>query len=538
MINPYITSDVTIAPMFGRKKLFEKVCRMLSKPTPDHISIVGPKHYGKTVFLTHLATHVSEEKKGFLKPVYIDLRHGTPESDTEFKIKLAFEISNNLKGTRNDIADVLRDISRETVYDMLELVFDTLEKESLKILVILDGFDYLSIGTSITPNLLDQIRFLAQKTSLRLITGSRLRLRELCKTEASRTSDFWRIFNDPPLIAGCFDEGELEDIWKPFEDHSVNVEKGAMTELINWTGGIPLLVSYVMRELFNEKLPKTIVSNGDVVNICKRIASDPPDALRDLWDDLDIEMQRLLGQVVSTAVRESDIANKELKELRDKGIADTENGNLKFMSRLMLEYAKSQSTGIQELSRLFRNSEDFQKNIKRVLELRIENLPRLDEELVKSIRYAIRDFPDDPRQVIDSARGIVDSVLDFLLKTEELNAGSKVTADWRMIWDESQKGEKKPMSFPEDIDPIPHDRGNQCKFFRIITGGFAEKFRVAKKISRQTVVLLNQLNSYGNFINHRGGETARLCTANATCFTAIELLASIVEDLQSPKERN
>jgi hypothetical protein len=48
-------------------------------------------------------------------------------------------------------------------------------------------------GTGLTRILWDQLRSLGQKASLRLVTGSRCPLRELCKTEESRTSDFWEI---------------------------------------------------------------------------------------------------------------------------------------------------------------------------------------------------------------------------------------------------------------------------------------------------------------------------------------------------------
>jgi len=54
---PYITSGTDIAPMLGRDRFFKRVYNMLIKPTPDNVSIVGPKLYGKTVFLNYLSSH-------------------------------------------------------------------------------------------------------------------------------------------------------------------------------------------------------------------------------------------------------------------------------------------------------------------------------------------------------------------------------------------------------------------------------------------------------------------------------------------------
>ena len=70
------------------------------------------------------------------------------------------------------------------------------EKEIARILVVLDGFDHVLAGTGLTRNLWDQLRELARRPSLRLVTGSRRRLRELCRTEEVQSSNFWGIFKN------------------------------------------------------------------------------------------------------------------------------------------------------------------------------------------------------------------------------------------------------------------------------------------------------------------------------------------------------
>ena len=104
---------------------------------------------------------------------------------------------------RPEIAEYL-DLEDEGIIDLLHLVFDDLENKGHRLLAVLDGFDHVFKGSGITRNLWDELLSLCRMSSLRLVTGSRSRLRELCKTEESRTSDFWEIFYDTPLQFGCF----------------------------------------------------------------------------------------------------------------------------------------------------------------------------------------------------------------------------------------------------------------------------------------------------------------------------------------------
>ena len=39
-----------IAPMIGRATLMARVWRALTKPSPSHLTIVGPRYAGKSVF--------------------------------------------------------------------------------------------------------------------------------------------------------------------------------------------------------------------------------------------------------------------------------------------------------------------------------------------------------------------------------------------------------------------------------------------------------------------------------------------------------
>ena len=53
---PYEVLNNRTAPMRGRLKQVEALRRHLTKPTPDHVSVIGPKHIGKTMLLKHVAS--------------------------------------------------------------------------------------------------------------------------------------------------------------------------------------------------------------------------------------------------------------------------------------------------------------------------------------------------------------------------------------------------------------------------------------------------------------------------------------------------
>ena len=213
--NPYQVFGASTPPMLGRASLVDRINQHhLLKPSPDHVSVVGPAHYGKSVLLRHLADTHRTGSSHYLTAAYIDLRHGTPESDGAFMRRFASEVKEALHSARPDLSELL-DLDDEAIHELLKLVLAELEDESGRILVVLDGFDYVLAGTGLTRNLWDQLRSLAQQTSLRLVTGSRRPLRELCKTEESRTSDFWEIFYDTPVRVAALDQGD----WPAFLQH-------------------------------------------------------------------------------------------------------------------------------------------------------------------------------------------------------------------------------------------------------------------------------------------------------------------------------
>lgn len=183
--SPYQVLGVEVPPMLGRERLFRQLCRHLTKATPDHVSVIGPRLFGKSVLLNHLASHFPQDH--YVGSLYWDLRFNTPRTDAEFRSQLAERLQDSLRSEEPELAEYLEP-DDEAVSDLLRLVFEELHSEDRRVLVVLDGFDHLLGDFGITRNLWDELRTLAQTGGLCLVTGSRARLYDLCKDEESRTS--------------------------------------------------------------------------------------------------------------------------------------------------------------------------------------------------------------------------------------------------------------------------------------------------------------------------------------------------------------
>jgi Cdc6-like AAA superfamily ATPase len=171
----------------GREKQVRTLLQQLTKPTPDHIAVIGPKYIGKTVLLQHVAARLRAESNHYITTVHWDLRHEPGLTGANFRTRLAEEVARVLVPLRPDLEE-------EPNYQWLSVVLSILDDEGKRLLVVLDGLDRVLVAPGITRNLWDNLRALAQKRSLPLVTGSRRRLREICAGEDSRTSDFWEIF--------------------------------------------------------------------------------------------------------------------------------------------------------------------------------------------------------------------------------------------------------------------------------------------------------------------------------------------------------
>ncbi len=515
--NPYQIRGTIIPVMLGRDQLFEKLCRHLTKATPDHMCVVGPRSFGKSVLLNHLASHFKDTGDHYVTSLYWDLRHGTPRTDDEFRQRFAEQIKGALQSVQPDLAAYLA-LKDEGIHGLLDLVFAEMDREGIRFLAVLDGFDHILEEGDITRNLWDGMRMLGQHSSLRLVTGSRKRLRELCKTEDSRTSDFWEIFYDTPLEVGCLEDHDWRGFLNPFESRGIIFDGSALKEIANWTGGVPVLAAAMADKLFTEASDGVTISKPDVDHAAETMAEERRDLLTDLWEDYPIEFQSDLVSLADGELARTEVPDNRRRDLELRGFARSSGNKLRSSCYLINQYAQQQADEVANLQRLFGDAERFEGNIRGLLELRLAQICGADSELMGHVKDAIGYLQPNPAQSVVWARSIAERALN-LIWDAELPSDKSLPDAWKFVgitFDERNK--------------LPRRRGQQCRILRVITGT-DEYDPVSKFVTKPTYLLVDHIQSVGNFGQHQEEGTISVPIAAAFCLSAIELCESLARDL-------
>ncbi len=530
MNHPYQVLGASVPRMLGRRRLIEQLERHILKPSPDHVQVVGPTLFGKSVFLNALAArHVSGDEQ-YTTAAYVDLRHAPPTDDTAFRRRFAEVVKAALSKAMPEIAEYL-DLNDRGLHELLDLSFQEMEQKKARLLIVLDGFDHVLAGTRITRTLWDQLRSLAQKSSLRLVTGSRQPLRELCRTEESRTSDFWEIFYDTPIAVGPFAEDDWEEILAPLTSQGVSVDGSARKELINWSGGVPVLAAAILERLANEARNGHTLSKADVDRTAAEMLRQPPTHLQQLWEDCGVELR---GDIASLADNEglplSDLSIQRQRALDGRGYGATSGNRMRSACRLMARYAVQQGPAVADLKRLFGTRKDFDGNVRGLLELRVAHLANanVDAELMNYVKSSVRDLEPIPDLALKWVRSIASRAL-AIIWTAELGADQKLPEAWIREW----QGGGERLQWMDPGQRLPRRQGAQCNVLRLATG--ADNIRpLARFVTKPTALLVDALQSIGDFGQHREDfpeSSVSIGYAAGVVTMAIELVDGLSRDL-------
>ena len=529
--NPYQVFGASVPPMLGRNGLLRRIKAHLEKPSPDHISVVGPAHYGKSVLLHHLAEEYRARSSGYLTTVHIDLRRDPPGSNGAFKRRLAEEIRRVLQPCRQDLADLI-DVEDEAVHELLDLVFEDLEGKDARMLVVLDGFDYVLAGPGLTRNLWDQLRSLAQKTSLRFVTGSRLPLRELCRTEESRTSDFWEIFYDTPVRVAALDDDDCGPFLQPLLDTECELDGSARKEIANWTGGVPVLVCVLLQELWG-RYRGVRISKPEIDAAAETILEGRRELLAALWEDCDVDLRADLGKLAGADIPLADISDDRRRALEGRGYGRMSRNHIRGCCRLIQRYASQQAPAFTNLKLLFGTASGFETHIGSLLELRLKQLAgeNVDSNLRNFVNRAVKDI-HTPEQAIYGIRGVVGRALE-LIWIAELPPDRTLPRHWLERW---KHGGVR--NLPEHQGKLPRGPGPKCYVLRLITG--TERISPhSQYVTKTTSLLVDYLHSVGNLGQHREDYPETVVSidfAVGVVLAAISLVESLTSDLQRVKD--
>lgn len=539
MPDPYDHSGLNFVCYRGRAVQLQKILGNLKgKTTPDQVSVVGPRYFGKSVLLKKLYDELAVPGSRFDVVILWDLKANTPTTNVEFLSALAQRLDEGLaKLGLNQYSEYLKPDSGDVGENIREVIQD-FGQQGHKALLLLDGFDRMAREPQISRNLWDYLRALAQDEYLSYVIASRRGLREAIPDREGRNSEFWNIFTAIEVIKPL-DASDLHEWLKPLIDKGFGFDDSARKELLNWTGGAPLLLSRVCAALDAEPRAR-IISKLDVDVLCNAISQDQwtHDHLMQMWEDCPEEAK---GDLIDLALNPGAGRSFSLprqKALADRGYLVTDGGGARPSCRFLLNFAATLSIRSRDLRQLVKNEGTTLQTMRTLLQLRLDSVPRKDAcyDLRTDIEHAVDGLGRGPRTAMIAFRSIADEAVALAWSAEFPGNQVPVAVQQHLTkrWEEGGGGLE-----PEVFQKLD-DKSTRRRILNVVAGNQARRKaspRIAQKVSRPMMVLIDHLADVGNFGQHikdvppEQEMPVDIGFCIAACWSATELLRRAVSDL-------
>ncbi|WFU74261.1 hypothetical protein [Bradyrhizobium sp. CB2312] len=390
----------------------------------------------------------------------------------------------------------------------------------------MDGFDKPLSNGRLTRNLWDQLRELALKPSLRLVTASRRTLRDLIRNPESQTSDFWGIFDPSPVRVGCFDENDLAALLHQLPH--LKLTGGAQTELWNASNGCPVMMLEALNCLCDEISEAVTVTPEVMKSSCESAYPYVKDKIDSLWRDCSPQGQDLLFRVMEEgAVLRTGSIGADAESLMDKGFVRLVGNKVQGVSRLLGRYLEEQPNENSALLRMFGDVHSYNNNLKAALEHRLSQVENLDGVLNRYLRQGVGDFPEHPGMFLSSVHGMLEQALTLIWKAECWDTQKNrpwIPSEWFSLW---QRNEEK---IPEEWKTRFPEGGQRLRLLDLMTGT-QKSDRLARCATKNTYVLANALQGFRDFGVHPKAAEIDLGTAYAALHLCVELAALLAREL-------
>jgi hypothetical protein len=250
--------------------------------------------------------------------------------------------------------------------------------------------------------------------------------------------------------------------------------------------------------------------------------------LKDLWDDCSEPAKDIYRYLCEHGALNLDTIGREEKTLlAQTGLAKISGNKASRGCRLLESFIKGQNDGSGSLVRLFGPQEEYRKNIRGLLELRLAQIGKIDSSLKKFLQRGIEDIPDDPDVCMANIRGIVDRALDIIWDAE-LGNDREIPDDWFQEW--QINGEKGPENYWDKKFPKAR-RGWQIRLLHLLTGTDKSDPK-ANHISKSTYTLVNSLHGFGDYGQHLDGKKVPEGVAIAAIASSLELAENIGHEIK------
>jgi hypothetical protein len=517
--SPYQVLGTGIAQLLARGEDRSRIMQHLSKFTPDHVSLVGPRYIGKTVLLRALSDIVVTGQSSVVDCVYWDLRHNTPKSDEEFYQRFAQQLQPHMRKIDPALGTFLDESEGITFYNIKSL-FEILSEDKKTVVIMFDGLDPVLRNTEIRKDLWDSLRGLADMSSFRMVTGTRQPLRELCMSPDSKTSDFFNIFAMNVRRLGPLTDRDSQEFLQPFIDRGISVSTASTQMLRKWCGGIPLLTAALCLDLWNTVDDGKPLTPQIIDSRAGDLCADETlqDYLYDFfWRDCSEQERSVLAEIVRQYRTDRPTTDPAVQTLMQKGfLANSQNG-LTCPSKFMYVYASQQGESVTRLRSLFGSVQDFEENSQALLELRLSQFVKIDVTLRSHIE-AIIGFLREPIEGAKLIRLFADRAYTIVLE-HEVPSG-ELPQQWLDEW--TREGLR---DIPGKQLPSPSNRA--ARYFLVKNIADTRYSLQHRRITPDMQLLLAHLKLLGDFGHHLDSRVPTSSFMFSVCVTALELATQI-----------
>lgn len=349
-LNPYVSRGPVRLPemFFGRTDQLTEIAAFMRGN--QSISIVGPRKIGKTSLLFHLMRPAVRESLG-LGPeylmAYLDCEVlGESPTDEIFGL-FAAELSASLESAGQPPEPTLDRVQEKPTRLAFESAVRKLNQRGIRVVLILDEFERLSVNPNLDVNFFNALRSAAGRYQLIFITASARALIDLTYAERSEnilSSPFFNIF--APLFLGLLPDSEAAAlIMGPSAAAGVPFPAEMGEFIYDLVGGHPLALQVACFHAFDSPNQPDQVEEATLRELNAHFQY--------YWRNLSpIEQDTLrrLGEAATHASTDTTLRTV-LRDLVQKSLLVAENGTYRYPSRAWHDYVLAQNTPPPVVSR-------------------------------------------------------------------------------------------------------------------------------------------------------------------------------------------
>lgn len=228
--NPFSFGNPVSDPskFYGREREIRQITDRLFSSAFESTSVVGERRIGKTSLLKHLANPEVAQSLGLTSDeyvmVYVDFQGRVNITPVRFWSRILREVARKLAD--EELATMAKELGRREEIDQFDLedLFLEIEDRGLKLVLLMDEFEYVTKNENFGLDFFAGLRALAIHFPLSIITGTREPLVDLCHSESIQGSPFFNIFASvilrpfKPEEARALLEGAIADTDQNFSE--------------------------------------------------------------------------------------------------------------------------------------------------------------------------------------------------------------------------------------------------------------------------------------------------------------------------------